>query len=81
MGAVAAARAKDYDRAKDLWLKALERRPDDAAAHLALAKHFEHREKDFSHALLHASRTAEAEGEEGSAHRIKRLERRLSKTR
>jgi len=63
-----------FDRARDLWLELLAAEPDDAFAHLALAKHFEHREKDVERALRHARKSAEAEGEAASAHRVARLE-------
>lgn len=81
MAARHAARQKDFDRARDLWLRAVELDAADAWAHLALAKHFEHREKDYPRALEHAGRCAEAEGEEGCAYRVARIERKLARSR
>ncbi len=67
----------EFDRAKAMLEKALEQWPDDATLHLTLAKHLEHRDKDFETALEHARFTGPAESETRSAHRIARLERRL----
>jgi len=75
MAARQAARQKQHPRARDLWLAVLETQPDDPQAHLALAKYFEHREKDLDLALVHAQRAVEAEGDEASAHRAARIER------
>jgi len=75
MAARQAARQKRYLRARDLWLAILETEPDDPQAHLALAKHFEHREKNLALALSHARRAVEAEGDEAAAHRAARIER------
>jgi uncharacterized protein YprB with RNaseH-like and TPR domain len=50
-----------------------------AAVRLALAKFYEHRRKDLARALEHAAKTALAEGEERSEHRMSRLERRLGR--
>ncbi len=81
LAARTAARRGELERSKALWYKALERTPDEPAVHLALAKHLEHRDKDFAAAIEHARRTVEIEGEDGSAHRVARLERRLAKQR
>jgi tetratricopeptide (TPR) repeat protein len=75
MAARQAARHKQYRRARDLWQAILETEPEDAQAHLALAKHFEHREKDLDRALAHARQGIEAEGDEAAAHRAARIER------
>jgi uncharacterized protein YprB with RNaseH-like and TPR domain len=75
MAARQAARRREHGRARDLWLAILETEPDDAQAHLALAKHFEHREKDLARALDHARLAVEAEGDEAAAHRAARIER------
>jgi uncharacterized protein YprB with RNaseH-like and TPR domain len=79
MGARAAARDGAREQARDLWLQILASEPDDPHAHLALAKHFEHREKDFDRALHHARRAVEIEGDEGTAHRVARIERKKGK--
>lgn len=75
MAARQAARQAEHLRARDLWLRILEAEPDESHAHLALAKHFEHREKDLERALTHARRAAEAEGQEAAIHRASRIER------
>jgi tetratricopeptide (TPR) repeat protein len=80
MGARAAARDGARERARDLWLEILEDDPDDPHAHLALAKHYEHRDKDFDRALRHARQAVEVEGEEGTAHRIARIERKKGRS-
>jgi len=80
MAARQAARAREHGRARELWEAILEGQPDDPQAHLALAKHFEHREKDLDRALLHAQRAAEAEGDEAAAHRTARIERKKGRS-
>lgn len=52
--------------------------PHRASALEALAKHYEHREKNFSMALEFARAAYEIEPSEGLRHRIERLTRRLS---
>jgi uncharacterized protein YprB with RNaseH-like and TPR domain len=52
-----------------------------AAVCLALAKFYEHRRKDLARALEHATETALAEGDEGRARRVTRLEARLARGR
>ncbi len=79
LGVRSLTRQGELDQAKALLKKALEQWPDDAALHLTLAKHLEHRDKDFETALCHARFTADAEGEKESAHRIARLRRRLAR--
>ncbi len=79
MSARAAARAGDWTVASAHWLEALKRRPGNAAAHLSLAKYFEHKTRSFARALEHAPHTAGLEGEGGSAKRVERLLRKLSK--
>jgi uncharacterized protein YprB with RNaseH-like and TPR domain len=57
--------------------RALSAGPDQEAAaaiHLALAKLYEHKLKDFRRALEHAQQAAEAEGEECNARRLQRIE-------
>jgi len=71
------AKRGDFATAEKTWLQLLDRFPDDATAHLALAKHHERRTKDYDRALIHARRTAQAEGEDACAHRVARIERRL----
>ena len=79
MAARHAARRKDFDRARDLWLEAVSIDPGDGWAHLSLAKHFEHREKNLDLALDHARRSFPAEGDEACAYRIARIERKRSR--
>ncbi len=74
-----AARRKERGRARDLWLELVERDPGDAVAHLALAKHYEHRERDWERAAHHASRAVEAEGDEAVEHRLARIERKAAR--
>jgi hypothetical protein len=71
-----ASRQRDFAKAKTLLKEALKNDPNNAQIHLALAKLFEHRDKNFKTALEHARLAGEAEGEEKSLHRIARLERR-----
>lgn len=52
-----------------------------AAVCLALAKFYEHRRKDIARALEHATQTGLAEGDDGRARRVSRLERRLRRAR
>ncbi|MDB4977412.1 MAG: Glutamate synthase large chain [Myxococcaceae bacterium] len=52
---------------------------DRARAHHALAKLYEHREKDCARALAHARETAAFEGDEASARRVARLEARRAR--
>jgi len=81
MAARHASRHKSFARARDLWLAALENDPGDPWAHLALAKHYEHREKRYDLALEHARRAAEVEGDEGCAYRVARIERKRKEDR
>ena len=76
-----AARRRDFERARGLWLRALDLAPEEPEIHLALAKHLEHRDRDFVGALEHARRTGEIEDEEGMEHRIARLRRKLDRER
>ncbi|MDJ0765554.1 MAG: ribonuclease H-like domain-containing protein [Myxococcota bacterium] len=79
MAAEKARKQGDLDQAKVLWQAALTRFPDDSAAHLALAKYYEHTKKDLNTALYHAKHTSSAEGSAASAHRIARISRRLKR--
>ncbi len=79
MAARHAARNKRFDQARDLWEQIVEIDSADGTAHLALAKHFEHCEKDYDRALVHARETVEVEGDEGNAHRMARIERKKKK--
>lgn len=79
--AKAAARAGDFVRAKELWYKALEFSPESELIHLALAKHLEHRERDFRGALEHARKAAGLEGAVASAKRVGRLEGKMQRAR
>jgi hypothetical protein len=72
-----ASRNRDYARAKTLLLRALEKNPNSAPVHLALAKLLEHRDKNFEKAFDHARLAADAEGEGQSLRRIARLKRRM----
>jgi uncharacterized protein YprB with RNaseH-like and TPR domain len=73
----AAARHKDYEKAIELYLRAVKLDNQCGAAHLALAKLHEHVRKDTAQALVHAQAACEWEGEELSARRIARLQRKL----
>ncbi|HUT78536.1 MAG TPA: ribonuclease H-like domain-containing protein [Polyangia bacterium] len=75
----AAARRGESDPARDLWLELVADDPADGFAHLALAKHFEHREHDFARAAEHARMAAEAEGDEAAERRRTRLSRKKEK--
>jgi lipopolysaccharide biosynthesis regulator YciM len=79
MAARHAARNRLFDQARDLWEQIVEIDSADDPAHLALAKHFEHREKNYDRALVHARMTVEIEGDEGNAHRMARIERKKKK--
>ena len=79
MAARHAAMNKRFDQARDLWEQIVEIDPADGTAHLALAKHFEHREKDYDRALVHAAEAVDIEGDEGNAHRMARIERKNKK--
>lgn len=79
MSARAAARKRDWPLAAAQWLEVLRRRPSDAAAHLGLAKYFEHTAKEYTRALDHARYTRDLEGQDGSAKRVARLQRKLLK--
>jgi uncharacterized protein YprB with RNaseH-like and TPR domain len=74
-------RAGDVEGARGAFHEAAEHARassvDAARAHLALAKLYEHKLKDYERALLHAGKTAEAEGDEASSRRVARLERKL----
>jgi uncharacterized protein YprB with RNaseH-like and TPR domain len=74
-------RREDAERAV-LLERALGEAPDDERAarlHLALAKHYEHRAKDYARALEHARCTVPAEGVADREHRVARIERKLAK--
>jgi hypothetical protein len=75
-----AARRGEGDRARELWLELVADDPQDAFAHLALSKHYEHREKDFDRAAQHARRAVEAEGDEAAERRRSRLSRKKERT-
>lgn len=75
MAAVEASRRREFERARDLLLEITATEPDDGFAQLALAKLYEHRFRDLAAAGRHALRAAVVEGEEASARRISRLER------
>jgi tetratricopeptide (TPR) repeat protein len=79
LAARSAARRKEHDRARQLWEQLLEFEPDDPAAHLALAKHYEHRARRYRRALEHARRAEELEGPDGVAHRVARIRRKQEK--
>jgi hypothetical protein len=70
-----AARRGEGDRARELWLELVADDPADAFAHLALSKHYEHRDKDLARAAEHARLAAEAEGDEAAERRRSRLAR------
>jgi hypothetical protein len=67
-------RQRRHDRAADCWSRVLLRRPGDGEAHLALAKHHEHRTGDLAAAIRHA-RAARAAGVERGVDADRRLER------
>ena len=79
MAAAEAGRRRDFARAEVLLLELVAIEPHDALAHLALAKLYEHRLKDYDRAALHAARAAEAEGEDASTRRLERLKRKGSR--
>lgn len=79
MAAKAAGKREEHDRAKSLLMEALSKNNDDAFLHLALAKHLEHKDKNFEEALVHARLTFEAEGRDASARRAARLESRIAR--
>ena len=72
LAARVARRAKDVEAEHAALQDALAHDPDDHRVHLELAKHHEHRRKDFEAALRHARVL-------GEEHRITRLERRLAR--
>ncbi len=80
MAARHAARHKDFDRARDLWHEVLRNDSRDGWAHLALAKHYEHRAKLYADALTHAQHSGPAEGAEASSYRVARVERKIANT-
>ena len=62
--------------------RALDAGPDDevaAVVHLALAKLYEHKLKDYQRALEHARHAVEAEGDEGNQKRLGRIERKAAR--
>lgn len=61
-------------------LDALALAPDDGSIHLALAKLYEHKFRDFERALHHARLAATAEPTDAHVRRIARLTRRLART-
>jgi uncharacterized protein len=75
LAAAEASRRRDWEKARDLLLELADTEPDDGLAHLALAKLYEHRFHDLAAAARHALRAAAVEGEEASARRLGRLER------
>jgi hypothetical protein len=75
MAAAEASRRREWEKARDLLREIVASEPDDALAHLALAKLHEHRFRDFASAARHAARAAAAEGAEATARRLARLER------
>lgn len=79
MAAAEASRRREFERAKELLLELVAAEPFDAPAHLALAKLFEHRLKEYDRAAHHAARAAEAEGEDASTRRLERLKRKGSR--
>lgn len=79
-----ARREGNADEEEKALLEALDVADDEllaSAVRLALSKHYEHRRKDNSRALVHARGTASAEGEEACERRVARLERRLQRLR
>jgi tetratricopeptide (TPR) repeat protein len=77
---LAAKRAKRYKKYEEFLKRLkeiLELFPDDAYAHLALAKYYEHVSKNFKEALKHAENTGPAEGEAACRHRLFRLKRKI----
>jgi hypothetical protein len=76
--AVMARRRGELDLHRDLLEQIVDDDPDHAAAHLMLAKLYEHKLKDLDRALSHARQTEDAEGFEASAHRISRIEKKIA---
>jgi hypothetical protein len=76
-------RANDFEAARQAFLQSLEAAGNHGAhasrAHLALAKLYEHRFKDYERAFSHARCTAACEGEDACARRSERLQRRLAR--
>lgn len=73
-------REGDVSAAREAFERAIEasaREHDRARAHLALAKLCEHKTKQYTLALAHAAHTGPAEGEDASARRVVRLQKRL----
>jgi uncharacterized protein YprB with RNaseH-like and TPR domain len=74
----------ELDSAIDAFVRSVEAAAQDeqraAAAHLALAKLLEHKQKSYARALEHAKRTAPAEGDDACEKRVARLARRLAQT-
>jgi uncharacterized protein len=81
LAARTAARERDFELSLSMWKKALESAPNDAEIHLGLAKHLEHKNRDFKGALEHARLTGDFVGTKAMLHRIERIERRLDKSR
>ena len=75
-----ALKMKNFDLARDTWLQLLSQYSDDPYAHLALAKHFEHKEKNYVKAAKHARSAVEVEGDDGVEHRLARLKRKMART-
>lgn len=69
-------RRGDLAGAKALWQRYSEEFPRDDEGWIALAKHYEHVERDFA-AALRAARRARDDFDGSLAHRLARLERRL----
>lgn len=69
----------DAEAGSALAAAALEAAVLEAEVRLELAKLFEHRVKCLASALEHARETGPAEGDEASAHRVSRLERRVAR--
>jgi uncharacterized protein YprB with RNaseH-like and TPR domain len=77
-----ARRSGEVDDEEQALLAALDAANTDAlraAVQLALAKFYEHRRKDLSRALEHATRTPLAEGAEATKRRVSRLKRRMQR--
>jgi len=72
-----ALQAGDHEAAFRLWQDIVAAFPDDATAHLRLAKYLEHRRKDAAAALLHAERSLDAEGVDANERRLARLKKKM----
>ena len=79
LAAQTAAKNKDHGEAARLWRRIVEENPGDAYAHLRLAKHCEHKEKDHDAAIRHATLARDLEGDDACEHRLRRLQRKKEK--